>query len=88
METIDEKKYTVEEYISLVEEAEYKLEYYRGQVYAMAGAKANHNIIAGNLIGVLNTQLLDKDCTIFTSDQAVAVDSQSYFYPAYPPKTA
>lgn len=81
METIDKKKYTVEEYFSLVEEAEYKLEYYRGQVFAMAGAKANHNIIAGNLIGVLNTELLNKDCTIFTSDQAVAVDNQSYFYP-------
>lgn len=81
METIDKKKYTVEEYFSLVEEAEYKLEYYRGQVYAMAGAKANHNIISGNLIAILNTQLLDRACTVFTSDQAVSVNDHSYFYP-------
>ena len=81
METIDTKKYTIEEYFSLVEEAEYKLEYYRGQVYAMAGAKANHNIISSNLNAVLNNKLLDKDCTVFTSDQAVAISGHSYFYP-------
>ena len=81
MEMTDTKKYTIEEFFNLVEEAEYKLEYYRGRVYAMAGAKANHNIIAGNLIAVLNNELLDKECTVFTSDQAVTIGNHAYFYP-------
>lgn len=81
METIDEKKYTVEEYFSLVEEAEYKLEYYRGQVYAMAGAKPNHNLINVQLTKTLSLLLEDKDCYVFNSDQALAIQDNSYFYP-------
>ncbi|MEZ5040097.1 MAG: Uma2 family endonuclease [Saprospiraceae bacterium] len=81
MDTIEEKKYTAEEYFSIVAEAEYKMEYYRGQIFAMAGAKPNHNIISLNVGAMLYHHLLNKECTVFNSDQALAIADDIYFYP-------
>ena len=81
MHTVEKKKYTAEEYFSIVAEAEYKMEYYRGQIFAMAGAKPNHNIISTNVLTFLNTQLAEKNCTVFNSDQALAIADDIYFYP-------
>ena len=81
METLEKKEYTREEYFDIVAEAEYKMEYYRGQIFAMAGAKPNHNIISLTLGALLYNQLLDKNCTIFNSDQALSISENTYFYP-------
>ena len=81
METLEKKEYTREEYFDIVAEAEYKMEYYRGQIFAMAGAKPNHNIISTNTLAILHSYLLDKACTVFNSDQSLAVSEDAYFYP-------
>lgn len=46
--------YTVEEYFKLEEQAGHKSEYYRGEIFAMAGGSYNHNVISGNLYAALN----------------------------------
>jgi Uma2 family endonuclease len=81
MNTIEKKEYTREEYFDIVAEAEYKMEYYRGHIFAMAGAKPNHNIISGNLLTALNNQLVDSNCIVFNSDQALSISEDIYFYP-------
>jgi len=81
MDTIEKKQYTREEYFDIVAEAEFKMEYYRGQIFAMAGAKPNHNIISGNLLTALNNKLTDSNCIVFNSDQALAISEDTYFYP-------
>ncbi|MCF0073431.1 Uma2 family endonuclease [Dyadobacter sp. CY261] len=43
--------YTEQEYLELEREAEYKSEYYRGEVFAMSGVSRNHNRITENLSG-------------------------------------
>jgi Uma2 family endonuclease len=45
------KMYSEKEYLELERDAEYKSEYYRGEIFAMAGAGHNHNRIVENLSG-------------------------------------
>lgn len=39
------KYYSPEEYLALEETAEYKSEYYRGEIFTMAGGSGNHDLI-------------------------------------------
>ncbi|HYV95689.1 MAG TPA: Uma2 family endonuclease [Chitinophagales bacterium] len=66
-------KISIEEYLELERAAPFKSEYYKGEVYAMAGASTIHNAICSNLIGSLNPFLRGKNCKIFGSDQKVHV---------------
>ena len=40
---------TPEQYLEIEEQAEYKSEYLKGEVFAMAGGTEAHNLIAGSL---------------------------------------
>jgi Uma2 family endonuclease len=53
MATAEQKKlYTQEEYLSLERKAEVKSEFFKGEIFAMAGATRSHNIITGNLFPI------------------------------------
>lgn len=61
-----------------------KHEYSAGRVYAMAGASARHNRIAGNLYRELSSQLRGGPCEAFPSDLQVKGVGQAgafYYYP-------
>lgn len=59
-----------------------KREYYRGEIFNMAGASAVYNRIVGNLAGSLGTFLKGKTGNFFPSDLRVIVESYPYFtYP-------
>lgn len=76
------KKFTEQEYLEFERASEEKHEYYRGEIFAMSGAKVPHNIIAGNLFSELKQQLKGKPCRPFTSDQRIHIPSNSLFtYP-------
>lgn len=61
---------------------EYKHEYVRGEIFAMAGASINHNKILTNIIVSAGSHLKDKSCNIYPSDLRIAVKSKSsFFYP-------
>lgn len=78
----DEPYVTVEEYLAFEQNAETKHEYASGEILAMSGASRNHNIITGNLLTVLNTQLRDSDCVVFPGDMRVHVANvNSFRYP-------
>ncbi len=64
----NKKKWTEEEYLQLEHASLDKHEYYRGELFAMAGAGRVHNIISVNLLTVLRTQLKGKCCRPFGSD--------------------
>ena len=42
---------TPEQYLEIERAAEYKSEYFNGEMFAMAGAKANHNLIQLESVG-------------------------------------
>ena len=74
--------YTLEEYLALEAQAEYKSEYFQGEIFAMAGGSYNHNVIAGNLYAALHQFLAPKDCTAFTGDMRILVKKRElYTYP-------
>ncbi len=59
-----------------------KSEYYKGEIFAMAGATINHNAIVGALVGELYGFLKGKSCTVFPSDLRVHNNENSlYTYP-------
>lgn len=77
-----QKYYSPEEYLALEETAEYRSEYYRGEIFAMSGGSANHNRICGNLYLALRERLEDKPCEAFITDMRLHVRKNSlYTYP-------
>lgn len=72
---------TPEEYLAFERQAEYKNEYFAGEIFAMVGASRKHNLIAANIIMLLGQQLKDKPCEVYPSDMRVkapATDSYTY----------
>jgi len=73
---------TPEEYLALERKAEYKSEYLNGEVFAMTGASRKHNLIAANMISLLNLQLREKPCEVYPSDMRVKITATGlYTYP-------
>lgn len=61
-----------------------KYEYVNGQVYAMAGASRNHNILAGELFALLRNHLHGKACRAYQGDMKVGIQTaseQHFYYP-------
>ena len=71
-----------EEYLRLEREAEFKHEYYQGEIRAMAGAGYAHNLICANLTIEIGSRLRGKGCSVVGSDQRLQIMSGSAFvYP-------
>jgi len=74
--------YTPDEYLAREEAAEYKSEYYRGEIFAMAGTSINHNRIAGNLHTKFNQAFAGKNCEALMSEIKVWIEAEQFFtYP-------
>jgi Uma2 family endonuclease len=70
------------EYLERDRRAEYKSEYFNGEMFAMAGASPNHVWIVANLMVNLGQQLLPKPCRISASDLRLRVTPTGlYTYP-------
>lgn len=73
---------TPEQYLEIERKAEYKSEYYRGEMFAMAGASLAHNLLLAHLLRDLGQQLRGKSCQICPSDMRVRVTASGlYTYP-------
>jgi Uma2 family endonuclease len=65
--------YTPQEYLFMERQADYKSEYYNGQIYTMSGGTDRHSRVAVNLMVALDTAFLDRDCLVYNSDMRLAV---------------
>ena len=75
-------KMTTEEYLKFERASEIRHEYYDGEIFAMTGAKVNHNRIASNINRFLGNQLADRSCDVFLSDMRVKIQGvDKYTYP-------
>lgn len=74
--------HTPSEYLAMERQAGYKSEFSAGEIFALAGASREHNIIVANLTTSLNTQLADTDCEVYPGDMRVKTpDTTFYTYP-------
>ncbi len=82
MSTVPKHFIAPEEYLRREKDAEFRSEYFRGEMFAMAGASANHNLIVGNCIQTLGLQLKKKPCRVYPSDLKLRIDATGlYTYP-------
>lgn len=72
-------KWTEEDYFRLEAASPHKHEYLGGEIFAMAGAKSSHNLVATNLLAVLGALLRGKDCKPFNSDQRIHIPSTGLY---------
>jgi len=74
--------YTIEEYLEMEDAATEKHEYYRGEIFAMSGAKLKHNMITMNTLHLLLDRLKGQSCRPFGSDFRVHIPKNTLFtYP-------
>ena len=73
---------TPEQYLEIEERSEVRHEYYRGEMFAMAGATEAHNLIAGNLFVGLRACFAGRQGKVYQSDMRVRVrETGLYTYP-------
>ena len=76
------QKMSIEKYLEMENAADVKSEYYKGEIFAMSGAKVPHNSIATNLLVTLGQKLKGKKCKPYNSDQRIHIPSNTLFtYP-------
>lgn len=75
-----EMHWTEEEYLRMEADSAIKHEFYRGEIYAMAGARLRHNVIAANTVAALVNLLRGSPCVTFNSDQRIHVKDPVRFY--------
>jgi Uma2 family endonuclease len=74
--------YTQQEYLRLEREADYKSEYFKGEIFAMAGANFNHNIVNENCSVLIGSFLRKKPCQSFSRDMKLHIPANTlYTYP-------
>ena len=73
---------TEEEYLAAERQAEFRSEYFAGEMFAMTGATRQHNRIVTNLVARLDEQLREGPCNVYANDLRVKVESTGlYTYP-------
>lgn len=78
----EENRITPEQYLVLERDSDIRNEYYAGEIFAMAGAGREHNQISANIVRILGNQLLERPCSVFSSDMKVKIQElEKYTYP-------
>jgi len=73
---------TPAEYLAIDRKAEYKSEYFNGEMLAMSGASERHVSIVANVMYLLVGQLKGRPCKAYASDMRVKVSPTGlYTYP-------
>ncbi len=81
MSLASQPKLSPQEYLALERPSTQKHEYFRGGVFAMAGASPNHNRVVRNLLTLLDAQLRGSQCEVFPSDLRLHCPAGLMTYP-------
>jgi Uma2 family endonuclease len=77
-------KISIDDYLEGELVSDIKYEYVNGEVFAMAGAKRAHNLIAGNIFATLHVHLRGMPCQVFNSNMKVGILNSTediFYYP-------
>ena len=81
-QAIEQRKYTVEEYLEFEIHSDERHEYIDGEVVCVTGGTPNHNKIAGNFYAALNVGLRRQPYDVFVTDQRLWIPKKRiYTYP-------
>jgi Uma2 family endonuclease len=88
MSTSPKSFLTPEQYLEIERRAEFRSEYYQGEMFAMAGplamadARRNHNLLAGNAFAQVHAQLRRRPGEVYSNDMRVRVGTAEFYtYP-------
>ena len=82
MDNLARKLFTEEEYLEKERQAADKSEYYKGEIFAMAGAKRKHNLLVTNLCREISSILKNNPCEVYPSDMKVKNKTDRFYtYP-------
>lgn len=76
---------TPDEYLRIERTAEFKSEYFAGEVFAMAGGSAMHSLLKTNVTTALSLRMRGRPCKVYDSDLRVLVSATGLF--TYPDAT-
>ncbi len=82
MSTHSKTLLTEEQYLEIERKAEYKSEYFQGEMFAMAGAGYQHNLLIMNAGAALHEQFRSRPCIVMANDMRIRVSKTGlYTYP-------
>ena len=82
MSAVPKRKLTAAEYLALERAANFKSEFFNGEMFAMAGASREHNRVKENLVIEIGARLKGGRCQSYSSDQRVLIpQTELYAYP-------
>ena len=68
-------KLTEAEYLALERAAEFKSEFFDGEMFAMAGGTRRHSLIGGNLVREVGGKLRGRPCVAYNGDLRVKIEA-------------
>ena len=82
MTSMPVSRWTPQQYLAIERQAEFRSEFYNGEMFAMAGASRRHNLIVGNAFAPFHRQLAERDCEVYQGNMRVKISCTGlYFYP-------
>jgi len=82
MFALEQTYITPEQYLAIEYNAEFRSEYFAGQMFAMSGTSEPHNVLVTNLVTEINIQFRHKPCRVYSTDMKVRVSETGLFtYP-------
>ena len=81
MNAMTQPKLTLEAYLAWEDEQTEKHEFYRGEVFAMVGAKRVHGTVVGNLEFEFRLRLKGSPCQVFHEGMKVQISEDTVLYP-------
>lgn len=82
MSAVPKTKLTEADYLAKERKADFKSEFYRGEMFAMSGASREHILISGNCVREIGNQFKGRFCEVYSTDMRVKVSATGlYTYP-------
>jgi Uma2 family endonuclease len=66
---------TEAEYLRIERAADFKSEFFDGEMFAMAGGSLEHSLIATNIAGEFRSRLKGRDCIAFNADLRIKIET-------------
>ena len=79
----NKQKMTIQEYLAFEKLSTDKHEYYRGEIFMMAGAMPRHNVIFKNVFRDIATHLKGKTCQPYGSDLRINIPEHLIYLSGY-----